>query len=183
MLFNLFSALKVKMINRKWLKELRKKNVVICFPFYILDKSKFMPDTNVYVGPGAWMSLFGDFHIGSGTIIGPRLKVHTANHNYESDMLPYNGDVLVKNVSIERNVWIGADVTLLPGIKIGEGAVVGADSCVTKDVPPFAVVGGNPAKILKYRDINRYKRNLSDGNIYFEKKQKGEIQIKTITVR
>lgn len=60
--------------------------------------------------------------------------------------LPYKGDTVIGN-----DVWIGYDATIMPGIKIGDGAVIGAKSVVTKDVPPYAVVGGNPAKIIKMR--------------------------------
>ena len=56
------------------------------------------------------------------------------------------GDLIIKN-----DVWIGANCTILDGITIGNGAVVGAGSIVTKDVPPYAVVCGNPARIIKYR--------------------------------
>lgn len=56
-----------------------------------------------------------------------------------------------ERVKIGNDVWIGAHVCVLPGITIGNGAVIGANSVVTKDVPPYAVVAGNPAKLLKYR--------------------------------
>lgn len=57
-------------------------------------------------------------------------------------------------VIIGENVWLGDKVTVLPGITIGDGAVVAANTVVTKDVPPYSVVGGNPAKVLKERNIN-----------------------------
>ena len=57
-----------------------------------------------------------------------------------------NGDITVGS-----DVWIGAKSTIMSGIKINDGAVVGAGSVVTKDVPPFAIVGGNPAQIIKFR--------------------------------
>lgn len=56
------------------------------------------------------------------------------------------GDVIIGN-----DVWIGYGVTVLSGVKIGDGAVIGAGSVVTKDVPPYAIVGGNPAQIVRYR--------------------------------
>jgi acetyltransferase-like isoleucine patch superfamily enzyme len=84
---------------------------------------------------------------------------------------------IVKDVFIEQNVWIGADVSIMPGVKIGEGSIVAACSVITKDIPPFAVVGGNPAKILKYRDIENYRKNLEAERIYFKMKKEG----KTIT--
>ena len=55
------------------------------------------------------------------------------------------------DIIIENDVWIGAKSTIMSGVKIGNGAVVGACSVVTKDVPPYAIVAGNPAKIVKYR--------------------------------
>ena len=55
-------------------------------------------------------------------------------------------------VNIGNDVWIGARVTILPGVKIGNGAIIGAGSVVTKDVPDFAIVGGNPARVIKYRN-------------------------------
>jgi acetyltransferase-like isoleucine patch superfamily enzyme len=57
-----------------------------------------------------------------------------------------NGDIIIEN-----DVWIGAKSTIMSGVKISNGAVVGACSVVTKDVPPYAIVGGNPAKVIKYR--------------------------------
>jgi acetyltransferase-like isoleucine patch superfamily enzyme len=55
------------------------------------------------------------------------------------------------NIIIENDVWIGAKSTIMSGLKIGNGSVIGACSVVTKDVPPYAIVAGNPAKIVKYR--------------------------------
>lgn len=55
------------------------------------------------------------------------------------------------NIVIENDVWIGAHSTIMSGIKIGNGAVIGATSTITKDVPPYAIVAGNPAKLIRYR--------------------------------
>ena len=54
-----------------------------------------------------------------------------------------------KRVKIGSNIWIGSNVTILPGIEIGDGAVVGAGSVVTKNVPKYSIVAGNPAKVIK----------------------------------
>ena len=56
-----------------------------------------------------------------------------------------------KNVSIQNDVWIGAGALLMDGVTIGNGAIVAARSVVTKDVPPYAIVGGTPAKLIRYR--------------------------------
>lgn len=70
---------------------------------------------------------------------GSALKPHT-------DELPLKGDTIIGN-----DVWIGQNVTILPGVKIGDGAIIGANSIVSKDVPPYAVACGNPARIVKKR--------------------------------
>jgi virginiamycin A acetyltransferase len=59
---------------------------------------------------------------------------------------PHKGDTRVGN-----DVWIGYGSTVMPGVTIGDGAIVGSCSVVTKDVPPYAIVGGNPAKVIRYR--------------------------------
>lgn len=89
-------------------------------------------------------------------------------------MLPYDAIYEVKDVHIGENVWIGADVSIMPGVTIGEGAVVAACACVTKDVPVCAVVGGNPARVLKYRDRERYESLKASDSIYLKLKQQGE---------
>ena len=89
-------------------------------------------------------------------------------------MLPYDSTYNVKDVKIGENVWIGADVSIMPGVTIGEGAVIAACTCVTKDVPPLAVVGGNPFKIIKYRDSNKYHSLKTKGMIYLKMKQQGK---------
>lgn len=60
--------------------------------------------------------------------------------------LPHKGDIIIGN-----DVWIGRESIIMPGVKIGDGAIIGAYSIVTKDVEPYSVVGGNPAKFIKYR--------------------------------
>lgn len=62
------------------------------------------------------------------------------------DQLPYKGDTIIGN-----DVWIGRNVTVMPGVKIGDGAIVAANCTVTKDVEPYAIIGGNPAKVIRYR--------------------------------
>lgn len=68
---------------------------------------------------------------------------------------------IYKNVEIGDCVWLGSRVIILPGTKIGEGAIIQAGSVVHGDIPECAIVGGNPAKVFKYRDIEHYK-NLKE---------------------
>jgi acetyltransferase-like isoleucine patch superfamily enzyme len=65
-----------------------------------------------------------------------------------------------KSITIGNDVWIGASVIILDGICIGNGAVIGANAVVTKDIPPYAIVGGTPAKIIKYRFSDSEIKNL-----------------------
>ena len=97
----------------------------------------------------------GGIEIGDGTIISHHVEILSSNHNYNSDdlkYLPFDEIIVKKPVIIGKYVWIGARSIILPGVKIGSGAVIGAGSVVTKDVPECAVVGGNPASIIKYRN-------------------------------
>lgn len=64
----------------------------------------------------------------------------------EMNELPYKGDTVVEN-----DVWIGHNVTIMPGVRIGNGAIISTNSTVTKDVPAYTIVGGNPAKIIRKR--------------------------------
>ena len=87
-------------------------------------------------------------------MIGPGASLLTANHDlYDHQVL------LCGKVTIKKNAWIGAKAMILPGVTVGENAVVAGGSVITKDVEPNTVVGGNPAHVLKYLDApaNRQK--------------------------
>lgn len=105
----------------------------------------------------------GDIQIGNNVIIAPHCVIRGISHEYDhGNALPYGTDYVMRKVVIEDNVWIGSNVKIVPGVHIGEGAIVGMGAVVTKDVPACAVVGGNPARILKYRDIEHYQRLAAD---------------------
>ena len=104
--------------------------------------------------------------IGNGTVYfgnnfhsGSECMIITQNHNYDKgNAIPYDDTFEYKTVRIENNVWFGNRVTVTGNLIIGEGAIVAAGSVVVKDVPPCAIVGGNPAKIIKYRNIEHYEK-------------------------
>ena len=80
------------------------------------------------------------------------VQILTNNHD------PYERQLLtVKPVLIQKGAWIGAGVTILPGISIGKHAIVGAAAVVTKDVPDYAIVVGNPAKVVKTLDADKFE--------------------------
>lgn len=159
---------------RRILREYQNKEIEIHYPNMISNFSNLQITPPVYIGPEAWLQLRGKLHIDSGTIIGPRLKVHTSNHRWCGEMLPYDDVYITKDIHIEKNVWIGADVTIMPGVTIGEGAVIAACSCVTKDIPPMALAGGCPAKVIKYRDEKKYIQLKTEGKIYLTYKKNGK---------
>lgn len=95
----------------------------------------------------------GPLKIGRDVMMGPDVMIFTQNHANDRLDIPMNLQTAPKvPVEIGDDVWIAARVIILPGIKVGNGAIIGAGAVVTKDVPEYAVVGGNPARILKYRD-------------------------------
>ena len=77
---------------------------------------------------------------------------NVSNFGLKYNFLNKPGDILYKgDINVGNDVWIGNNVIVMPGVTIGNGAVIGAGAVVTKDVPPYAIVGGNPAKVIKYR--------------------------------
>lgn len=87
---------------------------------------------------------------------GEEVLILAQSHNYNGDELPYDSTYIIKNVVIDDNVWIGSRVLIIGEVHIGEGAIIGAGSIVTKDVPPLAIYAGG--KIIKYRDKEKYNR-------------------------
>lgn len=88
----------------------------------------------------------GGITIGNGVFIGPKCNLITINHDPNPDN---RSATYGRPIVIEDKVWIGINSTILPGVRIGYGSIVGAQSVVTKDVPPMTVVAGNPARIIK----------------------------------
>jgi maltose O-acetyltransferase len=104
-------------------------------------------------GIGRDCNLSGKVIIGSNVMMGPHCYFVTVNHQYDRIDIPMNlqGNTEENPIIIGDDVWIGASCIFLPGVHVGTGCIVGAGSVVTKDVPDYAIVGGNPAKIIKYR--------------------------------
>ena len=95
-----------------------------------------------------------DLKVGKDVMMGPEVIVIGENHKFDDLKLPMRlqGMKEYSPVRIEDDVWIGARAIILPGIKIGKGAIIAAGAVITKDVPPYAICGGNPARIIKYRE-------------------------------
>lgn len=101
------------------------------------------------------------FHSGIGCLI------LTQNHNYDTDdAIPYGKTYTYKDTVIEDFVWLGARVTLLPGTKIGEGAIIQGGAVVHGEIPPYAIAGGNLAKVFKYRNKEHFEKLKAEGKFF-----------------
>lgn len=100
-------------------------------------------------------AILGVCHIGNDVMMGPECIIYSRNHRFDKTDIPMRlqGYYEEEPVIIGNDVWIGARVIILPGVKIGNGSILGANAVVTKDVPDYAIVGGNPAKIIRVREI------------------------------
>lgn len=108
----------------------------------------------------------GNLKIGRYFHSGIECLIITQNHNYEGDEIPYDDKYIYKDVEIGDFVWLGSRVMILPGTKIGEGAIIQGGSVVHGEIPAYAIAGGNPAKVFKYRDIEHFKRLKNEGKFH-----------------
>ena len=105
----------------------------------------------VFINSGLLAMARGGITIEDGAQIAANVQLISNNHD------PYDLSVLTcKPVLIKKAAWIGAGASILPGVSIGKHAIVGAASVVTKDVPDYAVAVGNPARVIKYLDADRF---------------------------
>lgn len=115
-------------------------------PFYTDFGRNTRIGANCFIQQGCTFFDRGGIIIGDGVMIGPKVNLITLNH----DLTPGSrAATICRPIILEDDVWIGVNATILPGITVGRSAVVAAGSVVTKDVPAYAVVGGNPARILR----------------------------------
>lgn len=119
-------------------------------------KSRFGQSVTIGDNSGIGKNCFlqGTVHIGHNVMMAENVKIFTSNHRYDRLDIPMccQGTNEEKPVFIGDDVWIGDSVIICPGVKIGIGAVLGAGSVIRKDVPDYAVVIGNPAQIIKFRN-------------------------------
>ncbi len=115
----------------------------------------------MHISGNAKVSIGDNFHSGS------ECMIISSYHNYDKgESIPYDATYIDKDVTIHENVWLGSRVIVLGGVTIGEGVVVQAGSVVVKDIPKFAIAGGHPASVFKYRDIDHYTK-LKNASKYF----------------
>jgi len=107
---------------------------------------------NSNIGAYCYVGAAGGIRIGNNVMMGPRVSLLAEQHVIERVDIPMREQGTTrKGIVIEDDVWLGANCCVLDGVTVGRGAVVAAGAVVTKDVPPFAIVGGVPARIIRMR--------------------------------
>ncbi len=126
----------------------------------ITSDSKLILGDNINISDWTHIAALDTVVIESGCLIGSRVLITDHSHGSTSDLrndfhiLPNKRPLLSKGpVKIGKNVWIGDGVVILPNVNIGEGSVIAANSVVNRDVPPFSVVAGVPAKVIKLEQL------------------------------
>jgi len=157
----------VRLLRQKWelSKVLSHNNEIYIGGSTSLSKNTILsknPNFNGLKILGTGKVIFGDnFHSGTDC------QIITSYHNYDKgDSLPYDNTNITKDVTIENNVWLGNNVIILGGLTLGEGSIIQAGAVVVTDIPKFAIAGGNPAKVFKYRDINHYNKLVELGKYH-----------------
>lgn len=99
------------------------------------------------IGGGVNLYAVAKIHVGQAAIVSQRAHICTASHDFDSEQF----DLVTAKISIENNAWVAAEAFIGPGVTIGENAVIGARSVVTKSVDPNVVMAGNPARRIRQR--------------------------------
>ena len=116
-------------------------------PFYTTGGANISVGRNVFVNQNCTFYDLGGLDIADDVMIGPNVSIITSGHPIEPSQR--RACVIAKPIVIERNVWIAAGATIIGGVTIGENSVVAAGSVVTKNVPPYTLAGGNPARVIR----------------------------------
>jgi len=151
--------------------QVRQKNIYLSyFKLYSIDKNfkfnggsvvfhgkgKIVCGANSYIGIGSSLSCNEGYEIaiGNNCAISHNVRIYTNSYLPDHDFNIFPRSVKYGSVQIGDGVWIGANVVILPGVKIGHNSVIGANSVVVNDIPPFAVASGIPCKVIRYKRID-----------------------------
>lgn len=144
-----------------WARKIRR---AVCRPVFdacgdnvnVEQGARFATGGGISIGSGSGLgvncSVHGPLKIGDNVMMGPDVTILSQTHIIERTDIPMGKQGMREAIVIIGNdIWIGMRSIIMPGVKIGNGAVIGAGAVVTKDVPDYAIVGGVPARIIKYR--------------------------------
>jgi galactoside O-acetyltransferase len=120
-----------------------------------MDNSSIYIDENTYIAPGVCIAGQGDIHIGKNCMIASHCGIYANNHVFTDLSLPVKQQGTTREgIIIEDDCWLGHGVTVLDGVKIGKGSIIGAGAVVSKNIPPYSIAVGVPAKVIKDRVVN-----------------------------
>jgi acetyltransferase-like isoleucine patch superfamily enzyme len=160
------------------------KNVRIELGVAITAPERLHLGDNVGLSQRVQINAVGGCHIGRACQIAAETIILTVDHQYtEGEALPYDRVRFVKPVIVEDYVWVGARVLIAPGVRIGEGAIIGMGSVVLQDIPPLALVAGNPAQVLTYRPKAEFDRAKAAGEDIDPYKEVPLLKVPPITKR
>ncbi|MBN1294594.1 MAG: acyltransferase [Candidatus Latescibacteria bacterium] len=162
--YRYYNSSKCRYNSRQFLKY--GNDVRICDNVEIVFPERLAIGNGVFIGPRCLISATGGVNIGNYTGIAEGCLIFTVEHrHYGAETIPVDDVRMIKPVWIEDFVWIGMKVSILPGVKIGEGAIVGLGSVVNKDVKPLSVVMGNPIQVIGNRDKNSFDKMKAERKI------------------
>lgn len=160
------------------------KNIKICKDVEITTPERMCIGDGVFIGPGCMISAIGGIYLGNYCGIGARSVLFSVEHrHYGAETIPFDDVRLVKPIWIEDYAWIGINVSILPGVRIGEGAIVGLGSVVTKDIEPLQIVMGNPAEVIGNRDRSAFDKLKNDGMVRAPSLSANRLWIPPLTIR
>lgn len=145
-----YSKIKLLLVKHKY-KSFGKRSFIEGSSI-LQNKSKIHIGDDTHIGEFVHIWGGGGVYIGDRVLIASHVSITSLTHDYNLPNMRF-AKALSAPVIINNDVWIGTNAVILPGVNIGVGAVVGAGSIVTKDVPSLAIVVGNPARVVKYRTL------------------------------
>jgi len=132
--------------------------------------------SSVYIGRDNFITVGKSVYISDYCIFGNNCSLICADKIFDNPLVPYavSGIGLEKSIFVGTNSWFGNNVSVIGNVKIGHGSIVGANTLVTKDIPPFSMVVGNPAKVIKTFNFesNKWEKEVSTSNsIYLDEQE------------
>jgi acetyltransferase-like isoleucine patch superfamily enzyme len=149
------------------------ENTIITINDRSTKEIRFSIGSNTYIGRNNFFTIGQGMRIGEYCIFGNNCSFLCSDHAFETPLEPYlmSGYTFDKSINIGTNCWLGINVCIIGNVNIGHGCIIGANAMITKDIPPFSMVVGNPSKVIKRYDFEKQEwvKNLEVSNsIYLD---------------
>lgn len=142
------------------------ENVIFHGAGHIVGGEKITIGSNTRVGKGVHLNGLGGIKIGENCQISRNVTIYSANHDYRGGAIPYDNSYILKPVKIEDSVWIGMNVSILPGVLIGQGSIIGMNTVVAKNVEAYSIVAGSAQRCIGYRDQEMFEKHKHEGRLF-----------------